>query len=181
MKTRILTSALAAIAVALSSSSISAQQPIGPLQGPGPVISAPGSPAAIGQPGGPGIPPNPQAPAPQPGPGAPGNSFMPMQGPFGPMVVNTPLSSPDWQNQGTTTVIACGYDAQGVWRTIPLRVSYTYNGAQYNVTVDSAWNPWTDAWNYGVDVPAFNTNYFLNGNYYDFYVNLSTGTFYFNL
>lgn len=170
-----------------------AQQPFGGMGGPGPVINAPGSPAGIGQ-GGPGPAPGPgfgNGPAPAPGsgvynPGPPVAPPPPMAnpgppGPLAPLVVAAPLSSPNWQNQGTTTVIACGYDAQGVWRTIPLRVSYLYNGAQYNVTVDSAWNPWADCWNYGVDVPAFNTNYFLNGNYYDFYTNLSTGTWYFNL
>ena len=143
-----------------------------PIGGPGPVVNAPGSPAGIGQ-----NVYNPGPPPPAPAPSPRSNTI----GSLSPIVVNSALSSPDWQNQGTTTVIACGYDAQGVWRTIPLRVSYNYNGAQYNVTVNSAWNPWTDMWNYGVDVPAFNTYYFLNGNYYDFYVNLSTGTWYFNL
>lgn len=160
--------------------SVSAQMPIGGPGGPGPVISAPGSPAGLGNgpapaPGSdiynPGPPPVQQPPLANPGP----------PGPLAPMVVGPALGSPNWQNAGTMTVIACGTDAQGVWRTIPLRVSYTYNGAQYNVTVDSAWNPWTDSWNFGVDVPAFNTYYFLNGTYYNFYVNLSTGTFYFNL
>lgn len=170
--------------------SVMAQEPFGGPQGPGPVISAPGSPAGIGQPQ-----PQPDfgnGPYPAPGSGVynpgppPINNPAPMlpagnPGPLTPLVVGPPLSSPDWQNQGTTNVIACGYDAQGVWRVIPLRISYNYNGAQYDVTVDSAWNPWTDTWNYGVDVPAFNTYYFLNGNYYKFYVNLSTGTWYFNL
>lgn len=172
-----------------------AQMPIGGPGGPGPVINAPGSPAGIGQPA-PNIAPqgapgpafgngpdpapgsgvyNPGPPTPQPPLAGPGPA------PAAPLVLNPPLSSPNWQNQGTTTVMACGYDAQGVWRTIPLRVSYVYNGAQYNVTVDSAWNPWTDMWNYGVDQPAYNTYYFLNGTYFDFYTNLSTGTFYFNL
>ena len=114
---------------------------------------------------------NPGPPAPAPGPA-----------PLIPIVVNTPpLSSPNWQNSGVMNVMACGYDAQGVWRTIPLRVAYTYNGAQYDVNVLAAWNPWTDCWNRDLDVPAFNTTYFLNGNTYDFYTNLSTGTFYFNL
>lgn len=161
-----------------------------PIGGPGPVISAPGSPAGIGQPN-PGPPPpgpeinNGPAPAPgsevyNPGPPPPGGPS-PLLNIMAPLVVNAPLSSPNWQNAGTTNVVACGYDAQGVWRTIPLRVTYNYNGAQYNVTVDSAWNPWTDCWNYGIDVPAFNTQYFLNGTTFDFYVNLSTGTWYFNL
>lgn len=119
-----------------------------------------------------------------PGPPPPSN----WGGPWGsgwvsspPLIVNTPLSSPNWQNSGVTNVVACGYDAQGVWRSIPLRVAYTYNGAQYVVNVLAAWNPWTDTWNRNIDVPAFNTNYFINGTTYDFYTNLSTGTFYFNL
>lgn len=64
---------------------------------------------------------------------------------------------------------------------LPLRVSYEYNGVQYDVEVVNAWNPWSDTWNMGVDVPAVNTSYYLRGNYYDFYVVLSTGTYYFNL
>lgn len=168
--------------------------PGGIPQGPGPVISAPGSPSGLGGPNV-NIPPNPDGgaagpgPAPAPGSGVynPGPATPPPPANWGcpmgctPMIVNTPLSSPNWQNSGTETVMACGYDAQGVWRVIPIRVQYNYNGAQYNVTVLSAWNPWTDMWNTGIDVPAFNTTYFLNGNTYDFYTNLSTGTFYFNL
>ena len=206
---RIFTAAIAALALTAGSTAIHAQEPIGGVMGPGPVISAPGSPSGLGSPnanfpanpaanpqtnpsvvppGGPGLQIN-NGPAPAPGsdiynPGPP-TGEPPLAGPgpapLAPMVVEEPLSTPNWQNAGTTTVIACGTDAQGVWQTIPLRVSYQYNGAQYNVTVDSAWNPWTDDWNYGIDVPAFNTYYFLNGNYYDFYLNLSTGTFYFNL
>lgn len=79
------------------------------------------------------------------------------------------------------TVMACGYDAQGVWRVIPLRVSYKYNGIQYNVNVLNAWDPWTDMWDDAVNVPAVNTSYYIRGNNYDFYVVLSTGTYYFNL
>lgn len=199
MKRGFLQSMLLAGALIAGSLTINAQMPVGGPGGPGPVISAPGSPAGLGQ----NNPMSPNNPTPPPGPGpafgngpdpAPGSCVYnpgpptpapPLAGPgpspFAPLVVNTPLSSPNWQNNGVTNVIACGTDAQGVWRTIPLRVAYTYNGAQYNVTVLSAWNPWTDTWNYGVDQPAFNTYYFLNGNYYDFYTNLSTGTFYFNL
>lgn len=99
----------------------------------------------------------------------------------GPMIINTPLSSPVWQNSGSTNVVAVGYDAQGVWRTVPLTVAYQYNGVQYDVTVLNAWDPWTDMWNRGVDVPAYNTNYYLRGNEYDFYAVLGTGTYYFNL
>ncbi len=85
------------------------------------------------------------------------------------------------QNQGTTNVMACGYDARGIWRVLPLYVAYQWNGAQYDVTVLNAWNPWTDMWNRGVDMPAYNTSYYLRGNTYDFYTPLSTGTYYFNL
>lgn len=177
---------IAGLLVAGGPTIVCAQMPVGGIGGPGPVINAPGSPAGIGQeqlpPGGLGNGPYPAPNSNVYNPGPPVQpSPLPGNGPLAPLVVNTPLSNPDWQNQGTMTVIACGYDAQSVWRTIPLRVSYTYNGAQYNVTVDSAWNPWADAWNYGVDVPAFSTYYFLNGNYYNYYVNLSTGTWYFNL
>ena len=92
-----------------------------------------------------------------------------------------PAFPPDWQDSGTATVMACGYDAQGVWRVLPLKVYYNYNGMQYDVTVVNAWNPWSYMWNYGVDMPAYNTSYFINGNTYDFYAPLSTGTYYFNL
>lgn len=84
-------------------------------------------------------------------------------------------------NAGTAKVLACGYDAQGIWRTIPLLVQYHFDGAQYKALVLNAWNPWTDSWNHNVDQPAYNTSYFLRGNTYDFYTNLSTGTYYFNL
>lgn len=86
-----------------------------------------------------------------------------------------------WENSGTITVMACGYDAQGVWRVLPLRVNYDYNGIQYDVEVINAWNPWSETWNYGVDVEAVNTSYYLRGNTYNYYVVLSTGTYYFNL
>lgn len=168
-----------------------AQEPIGGMLGPGPVFSTgPGQGPALNSGNQPGPPPGGlgNGPAPAPGSGVynPGPQTAPPppmagNGPLAPMVLNTPLSNPNWQNQGTMTVIACGYDAQSVWRTIPLRISYVNTGGQYNVTVDSAWDPWTDAWNYGVDIPAFSTYYFLNGNYYNYYANLSTGTYYFNL
>ena len=78
-------------------------------------------------------------------------------------------------------MIANGYDAMGVWRVLPLVVSYQYNGVQYNVNVLNAWNPWTDQWDKGVDQQAFSTDYVLRNVTYDFYVPLSFGTFYFNL
>lgn len=85
------------------------------------------------------------------------------------------------RNQGVIKVIANGYDATGVWRVLPLVVSYKYNGVQYDVNVLNAWNPWTDQWDKGVDVPAYNTNFLLRNITYDFYAVLSFGTFYFNL
>lgn len=93
------------------------------------------------------------------------------------IIVNTPVNT----DNGVTKVVACGYDAQGIWRTLPLTVAYAYNGVQYNVTVVNAWNPWTDTWDKNVDEPAYNTDYTLNGHSYDFYTVLSTGTYYFNL
>lgn len=98
-----------------------------------------------------------------------------------PIYSGDPAFAPNVSNQGVTNVIACGYDVQGVWRVLPLTVSYKYNGVQYVVNVLNAWNPWTDTWNTGVDQPAFNTDYFLRGQEYNYYTVLSTGTFYFNL
>lgn len=128
-----------------------------------------------------------------PAPGAGGN-FQPAPGgpnwggPWGggwqsspSVVVNVNPGFIAGMNNGTCNVVGVGYDAQGVWRTIPMTVSYNWNGAQYNVIVINAWNPWTDMWNQGVDQSAYNTSYFLNGQTYNFYVPLSTGTFYFNL
>ncbi|MDE7179687.1 MAG: hypothetical protein K2N88_00585 [Muribaculaceae bacterium] len=100
----------------------------------------------------------------------------------GPSVVIAPsVSIGNTMNQGVTKVIACGYDAQGVWRVLPMLVSYQYVGAQYQVNVINAWNPWTDMWDRNLDVQAFNTAYILRGVTYDFYVVLPFGTFYFNL
>lgn len=98
-----------------------------------------------------------------------------------PTVVNSPSVNIGNLNNGRMKVIACGYDAMGVWRVLPLYVSYRYNGINYNVNVINAWDPWTDMWNRGVDVQAFSTNYVLKGVTYDYYVVLSFGTFYFNL
>ena len=134
-----------------------------------------------------------------PAPGA-GGAFTPNMGAPGPaipawgspwgggwssspsVIVNAAPYGPGWSDSGTTSVVGVGYDAQGIFRTVPMTVAYTYEGAgQYDVTVLNAWNPWTDMWNRGVDSPAYNTSYFLNGNTYDFYTVLPTGTFYFNL
>lgn len=118
-----------------------------------------------------------------PGPAAPGPAW---GGPWGggwssspSVVLNINPVVPG--NSGVTNVVGVGYDAQGIWRTIPMTVSYNYVGAQYNVTVLNAWNPWTDFWNRGVDQPAYNTSYLLRGTVYNFYTVLSTGTYYFNL
>ncbi|MDE7161039.1 MAG: hypothetical protein K2O24_09425 [Muribaculaceae bacterium] len=132
-----------------------------------------------------------------PAPGS-GGGYYPSDGPGGPGMpppsnwggpwnngssvnFNISVGSPGWQNQGTVTVMACGYDSYGVWRTIPLRVGYTWNGMQYNVTVLNAYNPWTDMWVRGIDANAYNTSYYLRGNTYNFYTVLPTGTYYFNL
>lgn len=97
------------------------------------------------------------------------------------IVVSPSVSTGNFQDQGTVKVVANGYDAQGVWRVVPLVVAYQYNGIQYDVTVLNAWNPWTDSWDKDIDVPAYNTDYTLRSVNYDFYVVLSFGTFYFNL
>ncbi len=90
--------------------------------------------------------------------------------------------NPNWNvDNGKATVVACGYDATGIWRIIPLNVIYNYNGVQYDVKVINAWDPWTRQWNADVDVTAVNTSYYLRGQNFDFYVVLSTGTYYFNL
>lgn len=122
--------------------------------------------------------------APNPGPWGPPSWGPTYWGPpyYGsPYVVSAPLSSPYWQNAGTENVIGVGYDYQGVWRTIPMTVQYSYDGAQYDVTVVNAYDPWTQSWNTGVYEPAYNTYYYLRGTYYNYYTDLSTGTYYFNL
>lgn len=97
------------------------------------------------------------------------------------IVVSPSVSIGNSTNQGTLKVIACGYDATGVWRVLPLYVSYQYDGVQYDVNVLNAWNPWTDQWDRGVDVQAFHTDYVLRNVTYGYYAVLSFGTFYFNL
>lgn len=93
-----------------------------------------------------------------------------------PTVERNPLSE-----QGITKVVSCGYDIQGVWRVVPLTVSYQAKGSKYVVNVLNAWNPWTDKWDRGIDEPAYAVNYKLKGITYHYYVELPTGTFYFNL
>lgn len=123
-----------------------------------------------------------------PGPGMIGNPGPPPPpawgNPWGPGWSSSPtivINSPSWVNRGTVNVMACGYDAQGVWQTIPLHVVYIFNGVDYDVTVINAWNPWTQSWMRNIDQPAYNTSYYLHGVTYDFYAPLPTGTYYFNL
>lgn len=149
------------------------------------IITAQNSLPAPGTGGAPASPPSfPSRPiGPGPGWGGPGPGWGgPWGGPWNsPMVVNTTYVTPAIDNTGTEAVVGVGYDARGVWRTVPMTVQYTYNGVDYNVTVLNAWNPWTQMWSYDVDTNAYATSYFLRGTQYDYYVVLSTGTYYFNL
>lgn len=159
--------------VALESIAASAQNSL-PAPGSGGTFNPAPSGGAPGFGGGPG----PGVPG-GPGPGGPawGSPWGPGNpGIWSPAVATSPMQS------GTTTVVAAGYDSYGNWRTLPLTVSYNYNGAYYDVMVLNAWNPWANMWNQNVDVSAYNTLY--RGPYgtmYHFYVPLSTGTYYFNL
>lgn len=129
--------------------------------------------------------PVPGGPAPAPGPNGPmwgtSNSLM-NGGPWGPGSFSGPYNNGPGYNTGISKVIAVGYDASGVWETIPMVVSWHWNGFFYDVTVQNAWNPWTQSWEeYGLDIPAFETSYTLRGVPYTWYANISTGTYYFNL
>ncbi len=141
-------------------------------------LMAPGMPTGSSMPA-PGRPSGMRPSFSTPGPWMPGN-YPPGPPSYVPAGIINP-GNPGWQNSGTITVMGAGYDAMGVWRTIPLVVNYNYNGIQYNATVLSAWNPWTQEWDSGLSDNAVNTSYVMRGNTYDFYVVLSTGTFYFNL
>lgn len=133
--------------------------------------------AQPGPPPPPGPPGPPPAGAPVPPPPAPG-SIPPGWGAPG-YLVNPPTA--DWMNSGTLNVMATGYDTESVLVQIPLYVSYSFNGVNYEVTVLNSWNPYTQNWTIGVDIPANQTYYYFNGFNYNYYVNLPTGTFYFNL
>lgn len=125
------------------------------------------------------------------GPSAPFGPNVPMWGtsnsmlnggPWGPGAFSGPYNNGPGYNYGESKVIAVGYDAQGVWETIPMVVSWEWNGFYYDVTVENAWNPWTQMWEGdNLDIPAFQTTYTLRGVPYSYYANLSTGTYYFNL
>ncbi len=101
----------------------------------------------------------------------------------GPTIVVRPVVNVNgnFQNQGIVKVVASGYDAEGVWRVLPLVVSYQWQNGRYTVYVLNAWNPWTNRWEQGVDEQAYPTNYYLHGQRYHYYVSLLTGTFFFNL
>ena len=126
-----------------------------------------------------------------PGPGAGFGPNVPMWGtsnsmmnggPWGPGSFSGPYNNGPGYNYGQSKVVAVGYDAQGVWETVPMVVSWEWNGFYYDVTVQNAWNPWTQMWEGGnLDIPAFQTSYTLRGVPYSWYANLSTGTYYFNL
>ena len=136
---------------------------------PGPTPPGPGTPPPP-SPGTP-LPPapvSPPSPAPAPPPGWGASGFLP----------NPP--EPDF-NQGTINVMATGYDTESVLVQIPLVVSYSFNGVNYNVTVLNSWNPYTQTWTMGIDIPAYQTSYYFNGFTYNYYASLPSGTFYFNL
>ena len=109
-----------------------------------------------------------------------GNSMM-GGGPWGPGAFTGPYyhNGPGFED-GMSRVIAVGYDAQGVWETVPIVIHWHWNGFYYDITVRNAWNPWTRMWEGSIDIPAFQTDYTLRGVPYSYYVNLSTGTYYFN-
>ncbi len=102
-------------------------------------------------------------------------------GPWGPGAFSGPYNNngPGF-DYGQSRVIGVGYDVQDVWETVPMVINWHWNGFYYDVVVQSAWNPWTQMWESNLNVPAFQTDYTLRGVPYSFYVNLSTGTYYFN-
>lgn len=166
---------IAAICLSLASLGVSAQNS----------LPAPGTGGAYTPAGGGGFGPGPGfGPVYNPGPPPPPYWGSPWYNgwDYSPTIVVSPsINNGNFQDQGTVKVIGNGYDAQGVWRVVPMVVSYQYNGIQYDVTVLNAWDPWTDTWNKGIDTPAYNTDYTLRNVNYDYYVVLPYGTFYFNL
>ena len=162
------------LALILGTGSINAQptpppfpvgSPIPPPQNP--IASTPNSPISPG--------PAPISPAPPPGAQTP-----PPPGWGGPGYLSSPPAG-EWMNQGYLNVMATGYDSESVLVQIPLYVSYSFNGANYDVTVINSWNPYTQTWNVGVDSPAYQTDYYFNGFNYNYYAVLPSGTYYFNL
>lgn len=127
----------------------------------------------------PGSFPPPVGNMPPPGPGNPPPPVAPPGWSTPGMLVTPP--SGDWMNEGTMNVMATGYDTESVLVQIPLVVSYSFNGVNYDVTVLNAWSPYTQSWILDLDTPAYQTSYFFNGFTYNYYANLPSGTFYFNL
>lgn len=131
-------------------------------------------------------------PTPAQGPGWSGAGFGPnvpmwgtsgsmMQGgAWGPGAFSGPYYSGPGFDVGNSKVVAVGYDAQGVWETVPMMIHWKWNGFYYDITVVNAWNPWTQVWEYNLGIPAYQTEYQLRGITYTYYANLSTGTYYFN-
>lgn len=155
------------LSIGLGTGLMSAQAPLPP---PG-QVPPPGQmpPPGMNNPGTipPPPPPGPAQTPPPPGWGGPGYLATPPAG--------------EWMNEGTLNVMATGYDSESVLVQIPLCVSYSFNGVNYDVTVLNSWNPYTQTWNIGVDSPAYNTTYYFNGFNYNFYTVLPSGTYYFNL
>lgn len=174
MKTSIKIYFLPAITVILSAG-IAFGQPLPPPPNPGAM-----PPPTAQTPPPPGMPGNVPPPLPEGAPLPPAQTPPPPPGWGAPGYLATPPSA-DWMNQGTINVMATGYDTESVLVQIPLVVSYAYNGVNYDVTVLNSWSPYTQNWIIGVDTPAYQTSYFFNGFTYNYYVNLPTGTFYFNL
>lgn len=168
------------VALLLGVTGINAQPTPPPPTPPAPGLQTPPPPPPPG-PVNNGVPQTP--PPPPPGPvnnGVPQTPPPPPPGWGGPGFLANPPAG-QWMNQGYLNVMATGYDTESVLVQIPLYVSYAFNGVQYDITVLNSWNPYTQSWNYGVDSPAYQTSYFFNGFSYNYYVNLPSGTFYFNL
>lgn len=185
-KTMLLAAAMLAAPSYISAQNSAARPGAGggfrPGNGGGNSVAAPGSGGAF-------TPNVPQGPGPGAGfgPNVPmwgTSNFLMNGGPWGPGAYSGPIVNvnvaPNF-NVGNENVVAVGYDAEGVWETIPMRVHWVWNGVNYNVTVINAWNPWTQSWGVNLGTPAFSTSYYLRGVTYNYYANLSTGTYYFNL
>ena len=158
-----------AAAIILGIGNLMAQPTPPPPPGPGPVQTPP--PPGMTPPPAPGTTPPPPGQAPPP-PAPPGWGYSGYLG---------AAPAGDWMNEGTINVMATGYDSESVLVQIPLNVSYSFNGVNYDVTVLNAYSPLTQTWNVGVDTPAYQTDYFFNGFNYNYYVVLPSGTYYFNL
>ena len=128
MKAHRILSMIAAIVFAIGSISAQNSAPR-PGSGAGSSVPAPGSGGAF-------TPNVPQGPGPGAGfgPNTPmwgtSNSMM-NGGPWGPGAFSGPYNNGPGYNYGQSKVIAVGYDAQGVWETVPMVVSWEWNGFYY--------------------------------------------------